>query len=135
MRHHDAVRVALCDLPGFPADETVDGVPALGLVERQLLGPAVELVPAVRNAVRPRDQELAAPRAAELVLAVAVEDGAAAGRVFPQAAADLDDDDPLVAMRELDLFARRCVPLVQARSPRHTMRANQNAPATLAAVL
>src|SRR5689334_13018517 len=133
--HHDPVSAALRDVPGCPADEPVDRVSALGLVERQLLDPAVELVAAVRDPVRPRNQELAAARAAELVLAVAVEDGAAAARILPQTAADLDDDDALVAELELDLFARGFVPLVQERRPRHTMRANQNAPATLAAVL
>lgn len=57
----DSVGLALGDDPGGPAHKTMNGVAALRLVERKLLGSAVELVAAVRDPVRPRDQELAAP--------------------------------------------------------------------------
>ena len=74
----------------------------------------VELVAAVLDAVRPRDEHLPAARRAHLVGAVAVEHLAAADRVRPKPAADLDDDRALVPVRELELLAgtgsRRSLP-------------------------
>ena len=58
---HDAARLALADAPAGPADEAVDRVLRLGLVERELVPPPVELVGAVLEPVRPRDQHLAPP--------------------------------------------------------------------------
>jgi hypothetical protein len=65
---------------------------------------AAELVPAVGDPVRPRDQQLPPPAAAHLVLGIAVEDVGAAELVTAQAAADLDDGGPLVAVPKLDLL-------------------------------
>ena len=67
--------------------------------------PSVELVGAILEAVRPRDQHLAPPRGALLVRCVAVEELATRCGVCPQAAADLHYDRPLVAVRDLDLLA------------------------------
>ena len=79
----------------------------LGLVQRELVRAPVELVAAVLDAVRPRDEQLAAAGGTELAGAVAVEDRPLADGVRPQARADAHDDGPLLAERELDLFARR----------------------------
>ena len=78
------------------------------VVERELVVLAVEAVAAVLNPVRPRDQNLPAPRAAHLVHPVAVEQLAAVERVLPQAATDLHDDRPLFAMDDLVLSTRGC---------------------------
>ena len=57
----------------------------------------VELVRAVADAVRPRDQKLAPPRRRELVCRIAVEDFTTRGRVPPQAGPDLGHDRLLIA--------------------------------------
>src|SRR4029450_782421 len=118
-----------------PTDEPVNRVGPLRLVERKLQHLAVELVAAVCDPVWPRDQKLAPPRAAELLLAVAVQYRSVTVRVRAEAAADLDYDDTLVAVHELDLFARGCADGAQERRPRHMMRAHQYTPATFATVL
>jgi hypothetical protein len=101
----DPVGCALRNAPRGPADEPVDGVAPLRLVQRELPASPVELVAAVRDPVRPRDQELAAPRAAELGFGVAVQNRPTTGRVRAQATAHLHQDGPLVFERELDLLA------------------------------
>jgi hypothetical protein len=103
----DAIPVALGDRPGEPADEAVDRVARLGLAERQVMPRASELVSAVLDPVRPRDEHLAAPGAGHLVGAVAVDDVAAAHGVGTEAGADLDDDGPLVSRGNLDLLTGR----------------------------
>src|SRR5512133_3934423 len=110
MLQHDAVGLALGDGPGGPTDEAVNCVAPLRLVERKLQLLAVELVAAVYDPVWPRDQKLAPTRAAELLLAVAVQYRSVTVRVRAEAAADLDYDDTLVAVHELDLLARGCAP-------------------------
>ena len=84
----------------------MDRVPPLGLVERELVALARELVAAVLNPVRPRREQLPAAGAAHRDDAVAVEHRLVADRVPAQAAAEPDDDHALVADRELDLLAR-----------------------------
>jgi hypothetical protein len=108
MLQQDTGGLALGNGPGGPTDEAVNCVGPLRLVERKLQLLAVELVTAVCDPVWPRDQKLAPPRAAELLLAVAVQDRSVAVRVCAEAAADLDYDDTLVAVHELDLLARGC---------------------------
>ena len=93
----------------------MDGVPPLGLVERELEGTALELVRAVLDPVRPRREDLAAAGAAELVEPVAVEHRRIAEPVTAQTTADADDDRPLVAVRELDLLAGRAGRFLHAR--------------------
>jgi hypothetical protein len=118
--HHDAGRLTLPDGPGCPADEAVDRVLVLRLGERQLVASPLELVAAVEQPVRPRDQHLPAARGADLVGAVAVEELPAAQGVRAEPAAHLDDYGALVIARELDLLAgrraHRCVPGPQPRS-------------------
>ena len=72
-------------------------VRVLGLGQRELVAPPLELVAAVLEPVRPRDQHLPPSRGAHLVGAVSVEELPAARRVRAQPAADLDDHGPLVA--------------------------------------
>ena len=66
-----------------------------------------ELVRAVLDPIRPRQQHLAPARGAHLVGSVAVEQLATACGVRAEPAADLDDDRPLVAVDELELLAGR----------------------------
>ena len=108
MLQQDAVGLALGDGPGGPTDEPVDRVTPLRFVERQLPRLAVEFIVAVCDPVWPWDQKLAPPRAAELLLAVAVQYRSVTVRVRAEAAADLDYDDTLVAVDELDLLALGC---------------------------
>ena len=65
--HDDTAPVVFGRPPGSVADEPVDGVSALGLGERQLMTTPVELVRAVLNAVRPRNEHLPPPGRRQLV--------------------------------------------------------------------
>src|SRR5262245_25222290 len=79
--HHGAVWLALGGGPGRPADEAVDCIAVLRLVQRELVAPAVELVAAILKPVRPRDQYLTSARGAHLVGPVSVDKLPAAGGV------------------------------------------------------
>jgi hypothetical protein len=105
--HHDPVRLALPDGPGGPANEAVDGVLLLRVVDRKLVAPSLELVAAVLHPVGPRDQHLPPAGRAHLIDPIAVDELAAGGGVRPEPAADLYDDGPLILERDLDLFAGR----------------------------
>ena len=83
VRHDHASWLDLRCGPTRPTDEAVDGVAVLRLVERELVPLAVELVAPILEPIGPGEQDLPAPGAAQLVLAVAVEKLAAAGRVRP----------------------------------------------------
>ena len=83
----------------------MDRVLPLGLVERQLVPLAGELVAAVLDPVRPGDQLLPAAARRDLARLVTVEHGQAAGEIGPEAGADLGDDGPLISEGELDLLA------------------------------
>ena len=84
-------------------------------VERELVAPSVELVGAVLDPVRPRDQHLPAAGRDLSVGGVAVEQLAAARRVRAQPAADLDDDGALVAAGR----SRSAHRTARTRLPRH----------------
>ena len=71
------------------------------------MGAAAELVGASLHTVRPGDQHLAAARRAHLDVRVAVEQVAARHRIGTQPTTEPDDHDALLAVRELDLLARR----------------------------
>ena len=71
----ELVLVAGLQRPGQPAHQAVDGVVALGLVERGLGPDAVELVAAVGQPVGPGGQDLAPARWRPLVGPEAVDDG------------------------------------------------------------
>ncbi len=64
---NDAVRLALGDGPGRPAHEAMDRVAVVRLGEGEPVTLSVELVGAVLEPVRPRDQHLAPPGRAHLV--------------------------------------------------------------------
>jgi hypothetical protein len=115
----------------------VNCVAALRLVEGELVGRPVEVVAAVLDPVRPRDEKLSAPERTDLELAVPVEDRPPAGLVGADAPADGDDDRTLVARGELDLRAGWSGAVNrgsggQERAPRSTSRRSQIAPATFA---
>ena len=101
--HGDTVRLAVRVVPGGPAHEPVDGVPVLGLCQRELMEPPVELVTSSAHTVRPGNQDLPATRLDGLVRAIAVDELAAADGIGQQPPADLDDDGTLVAEREVEL--------------------------------
>ncbi len=105
--HDDTAPVVFGRPPGSVAYEPVDGVSPLGLGELQLMTTPVELVHAVSNAVRPRNQHLPPPGCRRLVDRVAVEHVLVSHRVRAKAAADLDDDRLLPAQRDLELLAGR----------------------------
>src|SRR5262245_8478671 len=106
--HENPVRLARNGPPGVPADEPMDCVVALRLVERQLMAAPVELVAAILQPVGPRDQNLPAGRGAHLLGPVAIENFPAAGGVCAKPATNLDDYRPLVFRGDLDLLATRC---------------------------
>src|SRR5262249_59538241 len=88
--HHDTVRLADGGGPGNPADEAVDRVAALRLVQRELVAAPVERVAAVLKPVRPRDQGLPSARGAHLVGPVSVDKVPTAGRGCAGASPALD---------------------------------------------
>src|SRR5215208_3966777 len=59
--HHDPVLRALGGDPGGPADEPVDGVLLLEVVDRELVVLSVEAVAAILDSVGPRDEDLSTP--------------------------------------------------------------------------
>ena len=95
--HDDPVRLALGHRPALPADEAVDRVAGLRLVERQLVAAPSELVRSALQPVRPRHQHLPAARRAQLGGVVARRAGRRPRPVRPQPSAHLDDDGPLLA--------------------------------------
>src|SRR5262245_8957841 len=103
--HHDPVRAALRGSPGCPAHQTVNRVAAFRLVQRELVAKSVELVAAVLQPVRPRDQGLPPTRGAHFVGSVSVDNLPSGGKVRAEAPADRDDNSLLVARCDLNLLA------------------------------
>ena len=93
--------------PGHPADQAVDGVAALRLVQRRLGPHPVELEAAVGQAVGPGGEHLAPARVGPLVGAEAVEHRGRADGVGPEGGADLADDDLLAAVPDPPLLPGR----------------------------
>jgi hypothetical protein len=60
MFHHDSMWLMLGCSPGDPADEAVDCVAVLRLVQWKLVALPVEFVAAILQPVWPRDQHLTA---------------------------------------------------------------------------
>src|SRR5215471_1028753 len=106
--HKNLVRLACNGPPAGPADEPMDGVVALWLVEWQLVAAPVELVAAILQSVGPRDQDLPTRRRAHLIGPITVKKLPAAGGVCAKPAANLDDDRPLTLGRDLNLLAGGC---------------------------
>ena len=107
MLHLDTVWRQLAGGPGSPANKAVNRVQPLRLGERELVMCSRKGVAAVLQPVRPWDQYLATPRRAYLVDPVAVEQVAALHRIATKAAADRNDDSPLLPVGDLVLRARR----------------------------
>jgi hypothetical protein len=84
----------------------VDRVPELGLVDRGRPRGAHELVSPAVETVRPRCEHLPAAGRRGLVDGEAVQGIESARRVRPQRRSDLGDDDHLIAVADLVLFAR-----------------------------
>ena len=103
----DLVLVARLEGPGHPAHEAVDGVVALGLVQRGLGPHPVELEAAVGQAVRPGGQHLAPARVGPLVGGEAVEHRRVGHGVGPQGGPDLADHDLLAAVPDAPLLPGR----------------------------
>ena len=103
--HYDTIGLAHAHRPGDPTDEAVDRVSGPGLREREVVPLAGELVGSVLQAVRPGDKHLPTAGGGHVVLAVTVDELAAARAVRTESGADLNDDDALVPRRNLDLFA------------------------------
>src|SRR5262245_60275366 len=103
----DPFVLALRDRPRDPADQAVNGVASLDLVERELVARAAELVGTVLDPVRPRNEHLPAAGARHLLDVVAAEDVLARDGVGPQPGTDLGDDNPVIPGAYLDLFAGR----------------------------
>jgi hypothetical protein len=97
----------LGDLPRLPADETVNGVAALGLVKGKLVVATAEGVAPVADAIGPGNQQLAPTTAAELVALIPVDDGPRTDVVAAQPAPDLGYHGALIADGEFDLAAGR----------------------------
>jgi hypothetical protein len=106
--HYDAVRFARGDGPGDPADEAVDRVAAVRLVQRELVATPIELVATVLQPVWPRDQRLTPARGAHLVGPISIKNLPTAGGVRAESAADLDDHSMLIAGYDLDLLSGWC---------------------------
>ena len=79
----------------------------LGLVQRELVGTAVEVVAPVFESVRPGNENLSPARWALFAARIPVEDLMSPGRVRAETAAHLVDDDPLAVSCELDVHDRR----------------------------
>ena len=77
----------------------------LGLGQRRLVTAPGELVAPVSQPVRPRDQRLASPAAAALVLLVPVEQRPVGRLICAQPTPDLDHDNALLTMADLMLGA------------------------------
>ena len=107
--HDHPVRLALGSGPVLPADEAVDRVARLGLVERELVPAATELVGPSLEPVRPRHQHLAPAGRAHLGEPVAVEQIGVPDPVRTQPSPHLDDDGPLLVGCDLGLQPRRGV--------------------------
>ncbi len=101
--HRHAIGLLLDRLPGAPAQQAVDRVVVLGLAQVELELLAGELVGAVLQSVGPRDERGSARAVAHGVFGIGVEYIAVAVRVGAHAAADLDDDRPLVTRGDLEL--------------------------------
>src|SRR5262245_11622787 len=71
---HGSMGLTLGCGPGGPADEPVDCVAALRLVQWELVPPPVEFVAAILQPVRPRDQHLTPTRGAHFVRSISVDE-------------------------------------------------------------
>ena len=78
----------------------------LRLVQWELVVPSIELVTAILQPVRPRDQHLTPARRAHLVGTVSIDKLSAAGGVGAKPTTNLDDHRPLIRGCDRYLLAR-----------------------------
>src|SRR6516225_9786960 len=106
MFHHGSMWLPLGCGPGRPADEAVDCVAALWLVQRELVAPSVKFVAAILQPIWPRDQYLTPARGAHFVGSVSVDKLPAAHGVGAKSSTNLDDHCLLISGRDRDLLTR-----------------------------
>src|SRR6516164_8731063 len=73
MFHHGSMWLPLGCGPGRPADEAVDCVAVLWLVQRELVAPSVKFVASILQPVWPRDQYLTPARGTHFVGSVSLD--------------------------------------------------------------
>src|SRR6516225_5436345 len=106
MFHHGSMWLPLGCGPGRPADEAVECVAALWLVQRELVAPSVKFVAAILQPVWPRDQYLTPARGAHFVGSVPVDKLPAAHGVGAKSSTNLDDHCLLITGCDRDLLTR-----------------------------
>ena len=102
MFHDGSIWLTLGCGPSGPADEAVDCVAVLRLVQWELVTPPVELVAAILQPVWPRDQRLTPARGAHLVGPISIKDLPTAGGVRAESPADLEDHSALIPAYDFD---------------------------------
>src|SRR6516165_3307074 len=108
MFHHDSMWFPLGCGPGCPADEAVDCVTALWLIQRELVAPSIKFVAAVLQSVWPRDQYLTPARRTHFVSSVSVDKLPATRGVGAKSSTNLDDHGLLIPDCDRDLLTRWC---------------------------
>src|ERR1700757_5231701 len=98
MFHHGSMWLLLSCGPGCPADEAVDRVMALWLVQRELVAPSVKFIAAILQPVWPRDQYLTPARGAHFVGSVSVDKLLAARGIGAKSSTNLDDHRLLISV-------------------------------------
>src|SRR5262245_48388175 len=118
MFHHGSMWLLLSCGPACPADEAMDRVTALWLVQRELVAPSVKFVASILQPVWPRDQYLPPARGAHFVGSVSVDKLPPARRIGAKSSTNLDDHCLLISGCDRDLLTRwcdhRCLPLRRA---------------------
>src|SRR5262245_38304050 len=97
--------LALGGSPGNPADEAVNRVTVLRLVQWELVASPVEFEVAILQPVRPGDQHLTPARGAHLVGPVSVNKLPAGGGARGRSTTDLDEHSPGICRCDLELVA------------------------------
>src|SRR5262249_16193528 len=94
--------------PVCPANEAVDCVTVLWLVQRELVASSAKFVAAILQPVWPRDQYLPPGRRAHLVGSVCIDKLPAVGGVGAKSATNLDDHCLLIKGSDRELLTRWC---------------------------
>jgi hypothetical protein len=104
--HHGSMWLLFRYGPGRPADEAVDCITTLWLVQRELVAPSVKFVAAILQSIWPGDQYLTTTRGAHLVGLVSIDKLPAARSVRAKASTNPDDHSLLISSRDRDLLTR-----------------------------
>src|SRR5215472_1391807 len=108
MFHHNPMWLLLRCGPVCPANEAVDCVTVLWLVQRELVASSAKFVAAILQPVWPRDQYLPPARRAHLVGSVCIDKLPAVGGVGAKSATNLDDHCLLIKGSDRELLTRWC---------------------------